>query len=474
MIKNQIELKATKSKKGCKVMDKKYYCKDCVAFKNWNYCELYDTNTFPNTIACSKYKAKEPESSEKESSVEQVDDAENIDSNTELPINNSKGIFNGPFLPTGRIRRLEFGISLLVYFLGGFCINLAINSGTSDEIQIILFKIVDYALLIWYLFQSIKRCHDLGDSGWYVLIPIFNPFALLLLKGEDGINEYGSNPKHNYDEQLRNDPVYGEEFNSGLSTNTEVIDKLQEANDSKGDSSINEVALPDLIEESSSNPIKNEEPEITERSSKKPILICCLVILVLVIVVLGFKLRGHENATSVSSLYNDSSFQENNNSIAEEAGNQIIDESELEEGEETDGIIIFTPPKGFKVEKEKDDSTNAYTFHLSYDYDDIYILGDYYMSFTIEDFEQVCVVWEDNSVKDVKGIKRAVTVDKQYQTDNGSKIFQKQVVYKGGATAYWDIAVIFNQENSKVALVSEYRIGSKPHINEIVNSIKFR
>lgn len=96
------------------------------------------------------------------------------------------------------------------------------------------------------------------------------------------------------------------------------------------------------------------------------------------------------------------------------------------------------------------------------------------MSFTIEDFEQVCVVWEDNSVKDVKGIKRAVTVDKQYQTDNGSKIFQKQVVYKGGATAYWDIAVIFNQENSKVALVSEYRIGSKPHINEIVNSIKFR
>ena len=43
-------------------------------------------------------------------------------------------------------------------------------------------------LFVLYIFQCIKRCHDLGVSGLYSLIR--NPFALLFLRGDEGENDY--------------------------------------------------------------------------------------------------------------------------------------------------------------------------------------------------------------------------------------------------------------------------------------------
>jgi uncharacterized membrane protein YhaH (DUF805 family) len=40
----------------------------------------------------------------------------------------------------------------------------------------------------------IRRMHDVGKSGWYCLIPIYN-FILALTDSESGENEYGVNPK---------------------------------------------------------------------------------------------------------------------------------------------------------------------------------------------------------------------------------------------------------------------------------------
>ena len=36
--------------------------------------------------------------------------------------------------------------------------------------------------------------HDVGKSGWYMLIPIYN-FVLACTDSEHGANEYGENPK---------------------------------------------------------------------------------------------------------------------------------------------------------------------------------------------------------------------------------------------------------------------------------------
>ena len=41
---------------------------------------------------------------------------------------------------------------------------------------------------------GIRRMHDIGKSGWFILIPIYN-LILLCTEGEKGDNEYGSDPK---------------------------------------------------------------------------------------------------------------------------------------------------------------------------------------------------------------------------------------------------------------------------------------
>ena len=64
-------------------------------------------------------------------------------------------------------------------------------SMTSDHA---LFGLV-YIPLLWFLYaQGAKRCHDLGNSGWWQIIP-FYIFWLLFQDGQTGVNKYGNNPK---------------------------------------------------------------------------------------------------------------------------------------------------------------------------------------------------------------------------------------------------------------------------------------
>jgi uncharacterized membrane protein YhaH (DUF805 family) len=51
------------------------------------------------------------------------------------------------------------------------------------------------ALLWWILAYGAKRCHDLGNSGFYQLIPFYFLF-MLFQKGDVGDNFYGQNPNN--------------------------------------------------------------------------------------------------------------------------------------------------------------------------------------------------------------------------------------------------------------------------------------
>ena len=48
--------------------------------------------------------------------------------------------------------------------------------------------------MYWATVQAIKRAHDRGASGWWILVPFY---GLWLLFGDSvaGENEYGANPK---------------------------------------------------------------------------------------------------------------------------------------------------------------------------------------------------------------------------------------------------------------------------------------
>jgi uncharacterized membrane protein YhaH (DUF805 family) len=118
-------------------------------------------------------------------------------------------MFNNPFSFNGRIRRTEFGISFIINLIGLFII-----SASQDRDSGLSFLILGIVPLLWFIWaQSAKRCHDLGNSGWWMIIP-FYIFGLLFQDGAIGPNEYGEDPKGRVYEYSSHDTVADGETHS--------------------------------------------------------------------------------------------------------------------------------------------------------------------------------------------------------------------------------------------------------------------
>ena len=100
-------------------------------------------------------------------------------------------MFENPFSFNGRIRRTEYGISLILYLV--MYVNMLSNYIPEEKNLGAFFFVAIPAL--WFLWaQGAKRCHDLGHSGWWQLIPFYSLW-MLFQDGQPGENEYGENPK---------------------------------------------------------------------------------------------------------------------------------------------------------------------------------------------------------------------------------------------------------------------------------------
>ena len=95
-------------------------------------------------------------------------------------------MFRAPFYSNGRIGRVEYILSLLI-FIGAYLIcNLTFGAPSNNGVYAIILII----LWVFMLMQGAKRCHDIGNSGWWQLIPLYFIW-LMIAKGDDGENEYG-------------------------------------------------------------------------------------------------------------------------------------------------------------------------------------------------------------------------------------------------------------------------------------------
>lgn len=101
-------------------------------------------------------------------------------------------MFKNPFSFDGRIRRLEFGLTMIIYMVIYLSV-LGIVAASGSEIGMLAFLI--FIPLVWFVWaQGAKRCHDLGRSGWFQLIPFYG-LIMLFHDGDPGRNEYGFNAK---------------------------------------------------------------------------------------------------------------------------------------------------------------------------------------------------------------------------------------------------------------------------------------
>lgn len=111
-------------------------------------------------------------------------------------------MFENSFSFDGRIRRTEYGISCIIYGVIAGIVN-AVIADNPDAAAIGLV----YLPAIWFLWaQGAKRCHDLGNNGWWQIIPFYGLW-LLFQDGEPGQNQYGENPKGLQQNNNYNPPI---------------------------------------------------------------------------------------------------------------------------------------------------------------------------------------------------------------------------------------------------------------------------
>ncbi|MDP2176120.1 MAG: DUF805 domain-containing protein [Bacteroidota bacterium] len=90
----------------------------------------------------------------------------------------------------GRARRKEYWMFILFFYIFSIVIGF-IGGLIGFEL---LGTVYILAMILPSIAVSVRRMHDVGKSGWYMLIPIYS-FVLSLTEGQPGPNEYGSNPK---------------------------------------------------------------------------------------------------------------------------------------------------------------------------------------------------------------------------------------------------------------------------------------
>jgi uncharacterized membrane protein YhaH (DUF805 family) len=99
---------------------------------------------------------------------------------------------------SGRARRREYWMFVLINFLIGCGLGIL---GTFLRGAVVLSWIYTAAVFVPSLAVSVRRLHDTGRSGWWLLIgliPLVGFIVLIVffaMDGEPGDNEHGPNPK---------------------------------------------------------------------------------------------------------------------------------------------------------------------------------------------------------------------------------------------------------------------------------------
>lgn len=98
----------------------------------------------------------------------------------------------------GRARRKEYWMFALFSAIIQYAI-MGIGLATGITALGFVSTAYSFAVLLPSIAVGVRRMHDIGKSGWYLLIPFYNIY-LLCVNGDQGSNEYGVDPKNPTDE----------------------------------------------------------------------------------------------------------------------------------------------------------------------------------------------------------------------------------------------------------------------------------
>jgi uncharacterized membrane protein YhaH (DUF805 family) len=106
---------------------------------------------------------------------------------------------------SGRARRSEYWYfvlfsCLIAFVLAGLGLSVAKAAGGPPTLAVYLVDLFSLLVLLPSLAVSVRRLHDVGMSGWWILLSLVPLGGLVLLyfycqDSQSGSNAYGPNPK---------------------------------------------------------------------------------------------------------------------------------------------------------------------------------------------------------------------------------------------------------------------------------------
>ncbi len=103
-------------------------------------------------------------------------------------------MFKSVFTHKGRIRRTEFFITCMITGLAVLISFLLFFAPNADHLLRTQVIISITPILIMAAMQGSKRCHDIGVSGWWQVIPFFQLW-MFFKRGQPSKNAYGKVPQ---------------------------------------------------------------------------------------------------------------------------------------------------------------------------------------------------------------------------------------------------------------------------------------
>ena len=98
---------------------------------------------------------------------------------------------------SGRARRQEYWMFFLVNIIISFVLGFV--TGLISPSLVIIANVYSLAVLLPGIAVGVRRMHDVGKSGWFIIIPFYNLY-LCSIEGEKGPNQYGADPKNQLEE----------------------------------------------------------------------------------------------------------------------------------------------------------------------------------------------------------------------------------------------------------------------------------
>ena len=90
----------------------------------------------------------------------------------------------------GRARRKEYWMFVLFNLIFSMVWGFICGFAGFPEMG----QLYTLAIIIPSIAVGVRRMHDVGKSGWFILIPVYS-FILAVSKGDEAENEYGQDPK---------------------------------------------------------------------------------------------------------------------------------------------------------------------------------------------------------------------------------------------------------------------------------------